>query len=60
VAGLAGTLYATTAGAGSQGRIMMLALDDVQEIIVRYRGRQVAISPAMIVDALSGKGEAHD
>jgi hypothetical protein len=54
VGAVAGTLYGTTRGVTAQ-RQMMLVLDDLQVITVRYRGREVSVSPSEIVDALQGK-----
>jgi len=56
VAIIAGSIYSVPVGATQYGRVMMLALDDVAEIVVRYRGRQVSVNPAEVIMALSGKG----
>ena len=54
VGGITGALYSKQVGIGAQGRQMFLALDDVQEIVFRYRGRQVSINPAAVLEALAG------
>lgn len=57
VTGVVGTIYSRPIASTQSGRVMMLALDDVQEIQIRYRGRVASVSPAMVIDALTGKGE---
>lgn len=57
VAGIVGTLHARPVASTQYGRVMLLVLDDVQEIQIRYRGRVASVNPTMVIDALSGKGE---
>jgi acetolactate synthase small subunit len=54
VGAMVGVLYGTTTVANGQ-KTLMLALDDVGAITLRFRGRTVSVSPAQVVDALSGR-----
>lgn len=46
-----------TASQTAQGvrRQILLALDATDDIIIRYRGRQVVLTPAEILDSLGAK-----
>lgn len=54
---VAGTLYGSVAEAQNGRRVMTLALDDIEGIVIRHRGRQVFVDPSAVVDALSGKSQ---
>lgn len=51
VATIAGYLYGRPVR-GEQGQQMQLVLDNVELIVVQYRGRRVMVSPHEILDAL--------
>lgn len=57
VTGVMGILYGRMTPAQSGGRQLLLTLDDVEAIVVQYRGQRIPIPPQAIVDALVGKEE---
>jgi len=51
---LHGKLTAVGNGQGARRQIL-LALDAVDDIVIRYRGRQVVLTPTEVMDQLGGK-----
>lgn len=60
VGGMTAALYGAPGISADGQRGILLALDDVQQITLRYRGRTATISPGELLDALGGTTKKED